>query len=165
MIIPNHSLKNFGSAHGLPNFRPVVVQNLLIFQLHGYCHLFFSYVSQEIYHQSVVTTLFPQPRGRFLRGFPGDLAEKSTSASYPRVCHGFSIFSYMRVSIVMGVPQNGWFIMRNPTKMDDLPPVILHVRWTFSTINHPAMGYLHEYVNPLNKFPRNPYYVYVYIYI
>ena len=27
---------------------------------------------------------------------------------------------YMEVSIVMGVPQNGWFIRGNPTKMDDL---------------------------------------------
>ena len=26
----------------------------------------------------------------------------------------------MEVSIAMGVPQNGWFVTRNPIKMDDL---------------------------------------------
>ena len=40
----------------------------------------------------------------------------------PSLCHPL----YIGVSKKIGVPQNGWFVMENPIKMDDLgvPPIV-----------------------------------------
>ena len=42
-----------------------------------------------------------------------------SSSTSIHVWYIFNIFTYMGVSKI-GVPQNGWFIMENPIKMEDL---------------------------------------------
>ena len=37
------------------------------------------------------------------------------------------LFWDAEVSIVMGVPQNGWFIMETPIKMNDLDMISLYI--------------------------------------